>query len=92
MEYEKVFVINSGEYRLTERMHHCIDDGEARPIQQPARRIPLSKPEELDVMLKYKQRHELVRESNSPWSGEPLFSRCLQVPKLRYKEELTPNA
>jgi hypothetical protein len=44
-----------------------IDMGDARPIRQPPRRIPLAKQAEIKEMLDDMQRHGIIEESDSPW-------------------------
>jgi hypothetical protein len=38
-KYGDIFVMNSDDYRQTDRFYHCIDKGDARAICQPPRRI-----------------------------------------------------
>jgi predicted ArsR family transcriptional regulator len=42
-EYEDIFATDDEDYGRTNKMYHRIDTGNARPIRQPPRRIPLAK-------------------------------------------------
>ena len=57
-----------GKLDRTNLVKHAIDTGDARPIKQPLRRIPLAQKEivekELDKMLQ----HDILEPSDSPWS------------------------
>jgi hypothetical protein len=56
-------------------VYHRIDTGDARPIRQPPRRIPLAKQEEVEEMLDDMQRHGVIEESDSPWSSPVVLVR-----------------
>ena len=42
-DYQGVFETKSGNHERAERVYHRIDTGDARPILQPPRRLPLAK-------------------------------------------------
>jgi hypothetical protein len=49
-EYSDIFAMDSDDYRLTDRVYHHIDMGEARP-RQPPRRLPWAKQADVGQML-----------------------------------------
>jgi hypothetical protein len=67
--YEDVFATQSGDYGRTNRVYHRIDTGEARPIRQPPRRLPLAKRTDATEMLEDMRRRGVIEESDSPWSS-----------------------
>ncbi|XP_023711548.1 uncharacterized protein LOC111866641 [Cryptotermes secundus] len=50
-EYADIFAQDNEDYGRTNRVYHRIDTGEARPIRQPPRRVPLAKQAEVKEML-----------------------------------------
>jgi hypothetical protein len=74
-EYEDVFATQSGDYGRTNRVYHRIDTGEARPIRQPPRRLPLAKRAEATEMLEDMRRRGVIEESDSPWSSPVVLVR-----------------
>jgi hypothetical protein len=58
-EYEDIFARDDENYGRTNKVYHRIDTGDARPIRQPPRRIPLAKQAEVKEMLDDMQRHGL---------------------------------
>jgi hypothetical protein len=50
-EFQDVFATNGGDFGRTDRVYHWIDTGNARPIRQPPRRLPLAKQAEVNDML-----------------------------------------
>jgi hypothetical protein len=49
--------------------------GDARPIRQPPRRIPLAKQAEVSEMLNNMQRRRIIEESDGPWSSPVVLVR-----------------
>ncbi|XP_055836639.1 uncharacterized protein LOC129905224 [Episyrphus balteatus] len=49
-EYADIFSSPSGQYGRTQLVQHRIDTGDARPIRQPARRLPLAKQGEVEAV------------------------------------------
>jgi hypothetical protein len=62
-EYEDIFAGADEDYGRTNKVYHRIDTGDARPIRQPPRRIPLAKQAEVKEMLDKMQRHGVNEES-----------------------------
>jgi hypothetical protein len=50
-EYEDIFARDDEDYGRTNEVYHCIDTGDARPIRQPPRRMPLAKQADVKEML-----------------------------------------
>jgi hypothetical protein len=55
-EYEDIFAEDSEDHGRTNKVYHRIDTGEARPIHQRPRRLPLAKQAEVNEMLEDMQR------------------------------------
>jgi hypothetical protein len=73
-KYKDVFAMKSSDYRQTNRVYRHIDAEEARPVQQPPRRLAMVKQVEVDNMIQDMQQLGVIDESNSPWSsaiGDP---------------------
>jgi hypothetical protein len=68
-EFRDVFATNSDVFGRTDRVCHRIDTGDARPIRQPPRRLPLAKQAEVDNMLDDMKRKGVIEESEGPWSS-----------------------
>jgi hypothetical protein len=66
-EYEDIFAEADEDNGRTNKVYHGIDTGDARPIRQPPRRIPLAKQAVVKEMLDRMQRHRVIEESESPW-------------------------
>jgi hypothetical protein len=74
-EYEDIFARNNEDYEKTNKAYHRIDMGDARPIRQTPRRLPLAKQAEVSEMLDNMQRHRVIKESDSPWSSPVVLLR-----------------
>jgi hypothetical protein len=68
-EYEGIFAGDDEDSGRTNNVYHRIDTGDARPIRQPPRRIPLGKQVEVRDLLGDIQPHGVIEESDSPWSS-----------------------
>jgi hypothetical protein len=64
-EYEGIFAMDSEDHGQTNKVYHHIDMGDARPIRQPQRRLPLAKQAEVSEMLGDMQRRGVIEESDS---------------------------
>ena len=60
---------HSNVHGRTERLYHRIDTGDARPIRQPPRRLPLAKQALVNDLLEDMKNKGLIEESDSPWSS-----------------------
>ena len=68
-KYQDVFLKSADDLGRTDKVQHIIDTGNANPIKQPHRRLPLGKRDiektEIDKMLK----RGVIEPSKSPWSS-----------------------
>jgi hypothetical protein len=74
-DYQDVFETKSGDHGLTEKVYHRIDTGDARPIRQPPRRLPLANQAEFNDMLEDMKSKGVIEESDSPWSSPVVLVR-----------------
>jgi hypothetical protein len=65
-DYEDIFAEADEDYGRTNKLYHRIDTGDAHPIRQPLRRIPLAKQTEVKEMLDKMERHGFIEKSESP--------------------------
>jgi hypothetical protein len=63
-EYEDIFTTGSEDYGRTDRVDHRIGTGDARPIRQPQRRIPLAKQAEVSGILDDMQHRGIIEKSD----------------------------
>lgn len=68
-EYRDIFIVKSDNYGRNDRVYQIVDTGEARPIRQSLRSLPLQKQVDLDKMLDDIQRCGIIEESDSPRSS-----------------------
>lgn len=66
-KYQDVFEIGEGSKGRTSVVKHAIDTGEAKPIRQNPRRLPLAKREEARKIIKEMEDDGIIEPSNSPW-------------------------
>jgi hypothetical protein len=91
-DYQEVFETKSGDHGRTEKVYHRIDTGDARPIRQPPRRLPLAKQAEVNDMLEDMKRKGVIEESDSPWSSPVVLIQkkdgshrfCVDYRRLNY--------
>jgi hypothetical protein len=69
IEYGDIFAACSEDYGQIDRVYHRIDTGDARPIRQPPRSLPLEKQAEVSGILDDMQHRGVIEESDSPWSS-----------------------
>jgi hypothetical protein len=74
-EYEDIFAVDSEDHRRTNKVYHRIYTGDARPIRQPPRRLPIAKQAEVREMLDDMQRRGVIEELDSPWSSPVVLVR-----------------
>jgi hypothetical protein len=74
-EYDDIFAVDSEDHRRTNKVYHCIVTGDARPIRQPPRRVPLAKQMQVSDMIDDMQRRVVIEESDSPWSSPIVLVR-----------------
>jgi hypothetical protein len=61
-EYEGIFAGDDEDYGRTNKVYHRIDTGDARPIRQAPRRMPLAKQAKVSELLGDMQRHGVTKE------------------------------
>ncbi|MES9884544.1 MAG: retroviral-like aspartic protease family protein, partial [Sedimenticola sp.] len=69
VKYQNAFSKNDNDLGLTSITEHCIDTGDAVPIKQPPRRVPIAYAEaERNAILELEEKG-VIRKSNSPWAS-----------------------
>ena len=68
-EFSDVFSTSPHDLGCTDLVKYCINTGEAAPMRQPPRRLPLAKREEAARALKEMQEQDVIEPSASPWSS-----------------------
>ncbi|UYV63183.1 K02A2.6-like [Cordylochernes scorpioides] len=66
---QDVFSSGDGNLGRTDLVQHRIYTGDARPIRQPPRRLPMAKQEEVTGLLRKMKRDGIIEKSNGPWSS-----------------------
>lgn len=67
--YQNVFEGSGGLLGRTNIVQHRIDTGDARPIRQAPRRLPLAKREEAEVIVQDMEQDKIIEPSDSPWTS-----------------------
>ena len=67
-DFQDVFSSGPNDFGTTEATTHKIDVGEATPIKQSARRVPLKQREEVNALLEEMRCQGVIEPSQSPWS------------------------
>ena len=68
-EYSDIFSTGSNDLGCTDLVQHHISTGNAAPIRQPPRRLPLAKKEEAEKAIQEMQKQNVIETSSSPWSS-----------------------
>ncbi len=75
IQYQDVFSKDDTDLGLTHLTEHAIETGDARPVKQPPRKVPMAMAGEekkaIDQMLK----QGIIRESCSPWASPVVLVR-----------------
>lgn len=61
--------MNDYDLGLTHLVEHTIDTGDAKPVKQPPRRVPIAFAEEEKKLIMQMQEQGVIRKSSSPWSS-----------------------
>jgi transposase InsO family protein/predicted aspartyl protease len=69
LNFRDVFDLDDGNKGRSKIVRHTIDTGDAKPIRQTPRRLPLAKREEAERILREMQGEGVVETSNSPWAS-----------------------
>jgi hypothetical protein len=73
--FQNVFTTKSCDYGRTDTFYPRIDTGDAHPIRQPPRRLPLAKQTKVNGMLEDMRKRGVMEESESPWSSPVVLLR-----------------
>ena len=68
-EFSDVFAASPSDLGRTDVVRHEIDTGDARPIRQPARRLPIHRRSEAEEHIKDMLEGGIIEPSNSPWAS-----------------------
>ena len=68
-EYQDVFSKGPDDMGCTDLVKHQIDTGDARPIRQPPRRLPIAKQAVEQVEVSKMLDRGVIEPSNSPWAS-----------------------
>ncbi|UYV74279.1 K02A2.6-like [Cordylochernes scorpioides] len=66
---QDAFSTGNGKLGRTDLVQHRIYTGNARPVRQPPRRVPMAKRDEVVGLLHKLKQDGVIEESNSPWSS-----------------------
>ena len=72
-EYQNSFSCSSSDMGTTDLVQHSINTGNAPPIKQPPRRIPLAKMAEANREIDDMLEKGVIETSDSPWSSPIVF-------------------
>ncbi len=75
MDRHTAFALEEGERGETDLIQLEIDTGDATPIRQPHRRLPLAVRQEVARQLKGMQEAGIIKPSNSPWASPIVLVR-----------------
>lgn len=76
IEYQDIFMGPDGKLGHIDLLQHVIDTGNAKPVKQPPRRVPIAQREIIEKELGKMLTQNIIEPSDSSWS-----SRCLLVKK-----------
>ena len=68
-DFQDVFSSGPSDFGTTNVTTHKVDVGDATPIKQPARRVPLKQREEVNELLEEMRSQGVIEPSQSPWSS-----------------------
>ena len=73
--YADVFAMSKMDVGRTGKLKHSIFTGNATPVRQSTRRIPVHRRDEVQKMLKDMLRDDIIEPSNSPWASPIVLVR-----------------
>ena len=68
-EFQDIFSAGEGDCGRTTLVKHRIDTGNAQPIRQHPRRLPLAKVQESSAIIDEMYKNGVIESSHSPWSA-----------------------
>ncbi|GFV89715.1 hypothetical protein TNCV_827071 [Trichonephila clavipes] len=74
-EFQSVFSRTSEDFGRTRLTKHRIDTGEHPPIKQHPRRLPFTKQEEVQKLIKDMKNNDVIEPSSSPWASPIVLVR-----------------
>uniref|UniRef100_A0AC34FIH0 Reverse transcriptase n=1 Tax=Panagrolaimus sp. ES5 TaxID=591445 RepID=A0AC34FIH0_9BILA len=74
-KYNMAFAVTDDEFGRTSVCEHTIDTGDARPIRQPARPIPLPMKHEVKSLIESLRDQKAIEESSSEWNSPLVLVR-----------------
>jgi hypothetical protein len=74
-ELQDVFATSDGDFGGTDRLYHRSNIGDALPIRQPSRRLPLAKQAEVNDILNDMKAKTVVEESDSSWASPVVLNQ-----------------
>ena len=74
-KYRDTFSKDENDLGQTHLIEHAIDTGDARPIKQPPRRVPIALAEDERKAIEQMKQQGVIRESQSPWSSPIVLVR-----------------
>ena len=81
-KFSNAFSKNDMDLGLTNLTEHCIETGDARPVKQPPRRVPLAYANEEKKLVDQMLQQGIIQKSHSPWAS-PLVLVVKKSGKLR---------
>ncbi|UYV73470.1 K02A2.6-like [Cordylochernes scorpioides] len=89
---QDAFSTGNGKLGRTDLVQHKIYTGNARPVRQPPRRVPMAKRDEVVGLLHKLKQDGVIEESNSPWSSPVVLILCgLSKAERGYQEGQLPS-
>lgn len=68
-DFKHMLICKKGRNGRTQEVEHQINTGNALPIRQRPRRLPLAQQEEVEQMIQTMKKEDIIEESSSPWSS-----------------------
>jgi len=75
MKHHAVFAAHDKDLGRTDLVKHHIDTGDARPIRQPPRRLPISQQADCEKEVQEMQSKGVIEQGQSPWSSPVVLVR-----------------
>ena len=75
LKFQDSFSKSSIDIGRTEMIEHTIDTGQALPVKQHPRRVPLSKIQEVEAEIEKMAEQGIIEPSTSPWCFPVVISR-----------------